>query len=289
MTVTLESVLYRYAGVPADEVEADPAGDSFVNPGGLRKKTGGNGSNKQVTRYERQPKINDLSELVLDPSVHIIIAEDNAMLNSGTFFLRRSQWSLDLMRTIYGDAKTSPWVDHPWWENAALTWNFLKDVSQRFSTTEFTQKLEAWPALARDTGAGNLNGVIGQQSGQQQQQRLFSELPEEERNYWISKEMEDIYTPEVRIAPQNIFNSYHPVTSRFQHDTWEAGKFVLAFNGVLSSTSPTVIRMLYGNYYRQSCELNQIEHLCIPVKETLPWLQSTRACMRNYLRKNRIE
>ena len=47
--------------------------------------------------------------------------------------------------------------------------------------------------------------------------------------------MDDIYTPEVRIAPQHIFNSYHPITSRFMHDTWEEGKYVLAFNGVLSS------------------------------------------------------
>ncbi|CAD7968025.1 unnamed protein product [Amoebophrya sp. A25] len=86
--------------------------------------------------------------------------------------------------------------------------------------------------------------------------------------------MENIYTPEVRIAPQHIFNSYHPVTSRFQHDTWEPGKYVLAFNGVLSSTSPTVIRILYGNYYRQACELNNVQEECIPVVETLPWLQS---------------
>ena len=32
--------------------------------------------------------------------------------------------------------------------------------------------------------------------------------------------------------------------------------------------------MLYGNYYRKACEINKVEHLCIPVRETLPWLQS---------------
>eukprot|EP00392_Amoebophrya_sp_AT5.2_P015903 g16126.t1 len=49
--------------------------------------------------------------------------------------------------------------------------------------------------------------------------------------------------------------------------------YVLAFNGVLSSTSPTVIRLLYGNYYREACKLNRVEDQCVPIVETLPWLQ----------------
>ena len=53
------------------------------------------------------------AEIVLDPTVHMIIWEDNAMINSGTFFIKKSQWSLDLMRIVYGD-DTSVWIDHPW-------------------------------------------------------------------------------------------------------------------------------------------------------------------------------
>ncbi len=85
------------------------------------------------------------------------------------------------------------------------------------------ESLESWPTLSSGGAAGiQLGGGMNNAP----QQRSFSSLPEEERNYWISKEMENIYTPEVRIAPQHIFNSYHPVTSRFQHDTWEAGKYL---------------------------------------------------------------
>ena len=168
-----------------------------------------------------QASISSLEELVLDPEVSLIIAEDNAMLNSGTFFLKKSQWSLDLMRRVYGDASTSPWVDHPWWENAALTWEFLKDVPHRFASDEYRKELEQWPGLSRGTGADGIGGGLGEKD--EKDKKYFHELGEEERKFYVSQEMKDIYTPEVRIAPQHIFNSYHPVTSRFQHDTWEAG------------------------------------------------------------------
>ncbi len=99
-----ESVLYRYAGIPKDEL---------------------NQVKSNQPRFETKAKIHNTNDIILDPSVHMIIAEDNAMLNSGTFFIRKSEWSINLMRTVWGDAKTSPWVDHPWWENAALTWYIL--------------------------------------------------------------------------------------------------------------------------------------------------------------------
>eukprot|EP00392_Amoebophrya_sp_AT5.2_P015900 g16123.t1 len=173
----------------------------------------------QQPRFETRSKIHSTDDIVLDPSVHLIIAEDNAMLNSGTFFIRKSEWSVNLMRQVWGDPKTSPWIDHPWWENAALTWYFLKDVPRTFVNDD---TLESWPTLSSGGASGiQLGGSAG---GGYQQQKTFAELGEEEKNYWISKEMENIYTPEVRIAPQHVFNSYHPVTSRFQHDTWEPGK-----------------------------------------------------------------
>merc|ERR1712228_101276 len=79
-------------------------------------------------------------------------------------------------------------------------------------------------------------------------------------------DMAGIYPQEVRLSPQSEFNSYHPATSHFMHDTWEPGKFALAFNGVLSNTSPEVIRVLYGNYYEQSCQLNNVVDQCVEVE-----------------------
>lgn len=83
----------------------------------------------------------------------------------------------------------------------------------------------------------------------------------------FTSDMERIYPPGVRVAPQDLFNSYHPITSRiFMHDTWEEGKFVLAFSGCISGSSPTVTQMLYVNYYRIMCEINNVaENLCVKI------------------------
>jgi len=110
MTITIESVLYRYAGTPRDELSAD--GEQRLKPKVVDDRTG---------NFISKSKISSLEDVVLDPEVHLIIAEDNATLNSGTFFVRSSDWSVDLMKQIWGNEK-SPWIDHPWWENAALTW-----------------------------------------------------------------------------------------------------------------------------------------------------------------------
>merc|ERR1712112_23971 len=155
----------------------------------------------------------------------MLIQEDNAMLNTGVFFMKSTEWSLKLLQDCYGQSD-SVWVEHPWWENASFGWLFLNELPERY----------------RD--------------------------PDGWRDY--TDDMENIYPSQVRVAAQHVFNSYHPITSRFLHDTWEPGKFVLAFSGVLSASSPTVIEMLYGNYYRLACELNQVEN-CLDLKETLPW------------------
>uniref|UniRef100_A0A7S1WT83 Uncharacterized protein n=1 Tax=Alexandrium catenella TaxID=2925 RepID=A0A7S1WT83_ALECA len=191
MTVTLDSLLYKYGarGPGVGTAEALGAG--------------------------------------LDPDIHMLVAEDHAMLNTGAFFLRASEWSRELLRRVWGPTD-SVWTDHPWWENAAILWNFLKDNSQKFR--------------AGDPGPEGAD------------------------------DMQDIYPAEVRLAPQSEFNSYHPATSHFLHDTWEPGKFALAFNGVLSNTSPTVIRVLYGNYYELACRLNEVEDKCVEVERALPWL-----------------
>eukprot|EP00747_Dinoflagellata_sp_TGD_P033293 gnl/TRDRNA2_/TRDRNA2_136529_c0_seq2.p1 gnl/TRDRNA2_/TRDRNA2_136529_c0~~gnl/TRDRNA2_/TRDRNA2_136529_c0_seq2.p1 ORF type:complete len:470 (+),score=56.05 gnl/TRDRNA2_/TRDRNA2_136529_c0_seq2:54-1463(+) len=186
MTVTLDSLLYKYAGAA-----------SAASPG-------------------------------LDGDIHMLVAEDHAMLNTGSFFLRSSEWSREFLRTVWGP-DNSAWTDHPWWENASILWNFLKDNSQKFRTEN----------LQQEPGIDDMDGI---------------------------------YPQEVRLMPQWEFNSYHPSTSRFLHDTWEPGKFAIAFNGVLSNTSPEVIRVLYGNYYELSCQLNEVLEQCVAVEDAMPWL-----------------
>ena len=169
---------------------------------------------------------------LLDPSVHLILQEDHAMLNTGVFFIRSSDWGISMLRQFYGP-NDSPWIDHPWWENAAMSHALLGGNHKKFRNEDLLE---------------------------------FSKSDK--------SDMENIYGPHVRVAPQVVFNSYHPVTSRiFQHDTWSPGKFVLAFSGVTSGSSPTVAQHIYGEYYRQMCQINNVQHLCIPVQELPihPW------------------
>ncbi|CAE8598534.1 unnamed protein product [Polarella glacialis] len=160
-------------------------------------------------------------DLELDPEVHMIVTEDSAMLNTGIFFARCTDWVGGLLRRVWG-SDTSPWINHPWWENAAFGWEFLKDMPRNFATED--------PAEWALRGEDDLTGV---------------------------------YARQVRVAPQSHFNSYHPITSRFQHDTWQEGKYVIAFNGVLSGSSPAVVQTLYANYYRLACELNNVQSQCV--------------------------
>ncbi|CAJ1461377.1 unnamed protein product, partial [Effrenium voratum] len=161
--------------------------------------------------------------------VHMLAAEDAAMLNTGAFLLRSSDWSRGFLQRVWG-AEDSVWISHPWWENAAIIWDLLRTTSER----------------ARH---GN--------------------------NF-------EVYPKEVRILPQFELNSYHPATAQSLHDAWQPGKFVLAFNGVLSNTSPGVVRALYGYYYEIACELNGIplgeSQGCLRPEEPLPWLRENTLC-----------
>ena len=178
------------------------------------------------------------AEYALDPSVHMIIQEDHAMLNTGVFFIRTSSWALDLVRRVYGDS-SSPWVNHPWWENAAFSHEFLGRNHRKFKDDDLNR-------YAHDLSDSSIE----------------------------SADMQDIYGPHVIVTPQVVFNSYHPITSRvFQHDTWEPGKFVLAFSGCTSGSSKTVAQHIYGEYYREMCELNGVVDQCLEVEELgiHPW------------------
>jgi len=165
----------------------------------------------------------------LDPSFETLVSEDKAMLNTGVFFMKSTQTNLRLLEECWGGAR-SPFIDHPWWENAAFTWLFLKDNMDKFL---------------------NEDHMVFQQHENDM--------------------LKDVYPSYVRLAPQVEFNSYHPITSRFLHDTWEPGKFIMSFSGVQSSSSPTVIKFVYSNYYREFCELNAVTDECIPLANELPW------------------
>jgi hypothetical protein len=196
MSITIESVIYTYAG------QYEEAADS-----------GGSAS----------------SNLELNPDVHMVVSEDSAMLNTGIFFVRSSQWIMELLDRVWG-GENSPWINHPWWENAAFAWEFLRDNPKQFIDEDQAE----WAKIEEDDLLG-------------------------------------VYPSEVRVAPQSHFNSYHPITSRFLHDTWEEGKYVIAFNGVLSASSPAVVQSLYGTYYRTACRLNDIEDQCVQVTSMMPW------------------
>jgi len=196
LSVTLDSLLFRYGAARA------PAG-TFAEPR-------------------------------LDPDFHFLVTEDHAMLNTGIFLARSSAWSEAMLRRIWGP-QDSVWTHHPWWEQAAMCWDFWADLPQRFRGVDHVE----WARQAR---------------------------PE-------ADEMEGIYPSAVRIAPQGEFNSYHPVTSRMVADTWSPGKFVIAFNGVVSGSSPSIAAELYGRYYELFCALNHVGPRCLDVPVLLPWLR----------------
>eukprot|EP00927_Polykrikos_kofoidii_P040368 TRINITY_DN34526_c0_g2_i1.p1 TRINITY_DN34526_c0_g2~~TRINITY_DN34526_c0_g2_i1.p1 ORF type:complete len:514 (-),score=77.13 TRINITY_DN34526_c0_g2_i1:257-1798(-) len=196
LTVTLDSLLYRYGGERSLEA--------------------------------RQP-------LELDPNFHFLVTEDHAMLNTGIFLARSSAWSEAMLERVWGP-DDSAWTNHPWWEQAAMSWYFWSSLHERFRQTDHV----AW---------AKQNALVD------------------------SDDMQGIYPDPVRVAPQIEFNSYHPVTSRFVADTWAPGKFVIAFNGVSSSSSPNVAQELYKTYYERFCALNRVEHLCLEVIEPIPWMR----------------
>merc|ERR1712087_348510 len=104
-------------------------------------------------------------------------------MGTGIFFVRSSEWVSDLLDRVWGSDE-SPWINHPWWENAVFAWEFLKGNPQTFAKEDQIE----WAVNGED-------------------------------------DLLDVYPRQVRVAPQGHFNSYHPITSRFLHDTWEEGEF----------------------------------------------------------------
>ncbi|CAE8589483.1 unnamed protein product [Polarella glacialis] len=186
----------------------------------------------------------------LDPEAQLLVTEDSQMLNTAIFLARRSAWSLDMLRRVWGGAgpgeeedATSPFVNHTWWEQAAFAQELLGENHRRFADVVYSP-----------------DGVSGAE--------------------FLKSGVSSAYPPEVRLVPQAEMNSYHPISSRLVgNTTWSPGKFILSFNGVQSLTGPTVARILVANYYEVFCKLNSVEHLCQGVlseegemKLFAPWL-----------------
>merc|ERR1711920_326901 len=82
------------------------------------------------------------------------------------------------------------------------------------------------------------------------------------------------YPEQVRILPQREMNSYHPISSRLEGETWAPGKFILSFNGVKSLSGQVVIETLVANYYEVFCKLNGLHSEC--VEETVSFFKQDR-------------
>jgi hypothetical protein len=164
----------------------------------------------------------------IDPNVQMIVQEDHAMLNTGVFFVRgNTPFINELLERVYGD-DTSPFIMHPWWENAAFGWEFLGQLAARSVNEDHAAFMSA--------NGDDMNGVYPYQV---------------------------VVSPQVEFNSYHPITS-----RIFQHDTWEPGKFVLSFSGCASATSPAVMHHLYGNYYRTWCDINSIpDDVCIKLDD----------------------
>jgi len=174
----------------------------------------------------------------LDPNVHLLITEDAQCLNTAIFMLRRSTWSLQLLRRVWGmddgvaaarEVSASSWVeattpftDHPWWEQPAFTHQLLGNNHRLFQEMSY-------PEVDSRTAAG-----------------LMVPYPEQ-----------------VRILPQKEMNSYHVISSKTNPDTtWTPGNFIMSFNGVKAGSGENVAQTVAANYYEVFCILNGLEDQC---------------------------
>merc|ERR1712232_903695 len=86
-------------------------------------------------RYGSKPQE---MHLALDPGFHFLVTEDHAMLNTGIFLARSSDWSAAMLDRVWG-TDDSIWTHHPWWEQAAMSWDFWADLHVRFRGVDHTQ------------------------------------------------------------------------------------------------------------------------------------------------------
>eukprot|EP00820_Chromera_velia_P009665 Cvel_21336.t1-p1 / transcript=Cvel_21336.t1 / gene=Cvel_21336 / organism=Chromera_velia_CCMP2878 / gene_product=Probable alpha-1,6-mannosyltransferase MNN10, putative / transcript_product=Probable alpha-1,6-mannosyltransferase MNN10, putative / location=Cvel_scaffold1990:31861-35618(+) / protein_length=432 / sequence_SO=supercontig / SO=protein_coding / is_pseudo=false len=75
-----------------------------------------------------------------DPSVDLLLTEDSSMLNTGLFFMRPTERNLKFLDRVWGDSD-SPFITHPWWENAAMAWDLLGHVGEDFALEDHSEQM----------------------------------------------------------------------------------------------------------------------------------------------------
>ena len=198
--------------------------------------------------YKYGSEVDMKGDHVLRKDFKMLIQEDHAMINTGVFFLRTGDWSDGLLQLVYS---TPAW---------GLPGHNLFDPNRKSETVEGTGEHTGYNLFTMHPwweNAAFSHVFLGALSSRMIDLESHRGHPEDD--------MVGIYPVGVVVAPQYEFNSYHPITSRVSmHDNWEPGKFVLAFSGCKSGSSPQVVKALYESYYFHMCKLNNLVGECIP-------------------------
>jgi hypothetical protein len=80
--------------------------------------------------YKYGSEMQDDGTRRLRTGFRMLVQEDQAMLNTGVFFIKTGPWSLQLLRDVYGQ-EDSKWINHPFWEQASMANLFLSGLQDR--------------------------------------------------------------------------------------------------------------------------------------------------------------
>lgn len=67
----------------------------------------------------------------------VVIAEDYNGINAGSFFIKNTEWSFFILNHIY---QHGPYINHPWWENAAFHYIYYGVVDMIIGSRNFAEK-----------------------------------------------------------------------------------------------------------------------------------------------------
>lgn len=154
----------------------------------------------------------------------------------------------------------------------------LTEDSQMLNTAIFFMRRSAWSLDLLARVWGDENSPFLNHTWWEQAAFAHELLGKNHKRFMDVEDDASVYPREVAIIPQYELNSYHPISSRLQGETWEPDKFVLSFNGVQSLTTPTVASVLHANYYEIFCRLNSLDLLCLSLPDALfsPWISKQR-------------
>lgn len=76
-------------------------------------------------------------ESLIDDNFDFILTRDFQNLNSGQFFLKNSDWSKNFLKTVYAHEE---FINHMWWEQAAVIYEYDHNESVRRKTKVHPQR-----------------------------------------------------------------------------------------------------------------------------------------------------